>query len=180
MEGGGSCSLNSRLQHIQIRPRRVHTWCPCPHCLGTLCHLGSQAHAVRPWPCLDKIGPKKPPGKSKYASAWGQPRTRAARCKVLQRGRDRSPRGCQADGCTCIPHAARSGYLAAESGCSGSSLPQSCSRRITGTATAGLGHPPALPSPCAAGSYIRGLPGPPVLPQAVAGLSRSWRRECQG
>ena len=126
MEGGGSCSLNSRLQHIQIRPRRVHTWCPRPHCLCTLCHLGSRAHAVRPWPCLDKIRPKKPPGKSKYASAWGQPRTGAARCKVLQRGRDRSPRGCQADGCTCIPHAARSGYLAAESGCSGSSLPQSC------------------------------------------------------
>lgn len=36
MGGGGSCSLNSRLQHIQIRLRRARTWrphrpAPCPH-----------------------------------------------------------------------------------------------------------------------------------------------------
>lgn len=128
MEGGGSCSLNSRLQHIQIRLCRVRTWCPCPRRPRTLCHLGSQAHAARPRLCLDKIGSKKQPGKPKYASAWGQPCIGAARCKVFRRGRDRSPRRCQVDGCTCIPHAPRFGYLVAESGCSSSSPAQPCCR----------------------------------------------------
>lgn len=73
MEGGGSCSLNSRLQHIQIRLHRVRTWWPCPCHPHMLCHFGSWAHTARPWPCLDRIGPKKPPGKPKYPSAWGQP-----------------------------------------------------------------------------------------------------------
>jgi len=99
MEGGGGCSLNSRLQHIQIRLRRVGTWClrprcpctlwrprPCRPC--TLCHLGSRARTVRPGPCSDKTGTKKPLGKPKSA-----PGTRAARCEVLCRGRDRCPGG---------------------------------------------------------------------------------------
>lgn len=73
MGGGGSCSLNSRLQHIQIRLRRARTWrphrpAPCPQALPR--SHGGPVGAPLGWRgALPRSRHGSPPGSPKGCSA---------------------------------------------------------------------------------------------------------------
>lgn len=114
---------------------------------------------------------------------------RGGECKVLRRGRDRFPCGCQTDGCTCTPHAPRFGYLVAESGCSSSS-PAQPQHRLHSRAASPAGASPARPwlgsgtlqqcHPPVLLVLHLGSPRPPIPPRAAAGLSCGRRGGSQG
>lgn len=164
MEGGGSCSLNSRLQHIQIRLRRVCTW-----------------SLVSSLP-RHTVSPGLPDTRYEAMGTFRQNRTKNATREtqiplslvsaMCQGGEvQRPPKGKGQ-----VPARLPSGWMHSHSLCTQIWV-------FGGWKWLLWLLPTALPSPCAAGFCVQGLPAAPSLlkrPQAAAGLSCSHREGCQG
>lgn len=164
MEGGGSCSLNSRLQHIQIRLRRVRTW----SLVSSL-----PRHTVSPgFPdtCCEPMGMFR---QNRTKNATRETQIPLSLVSAMCQGGEvqRPPKGKGQ-----VPARLPGGWMHSHSLCTQIWV-------FGGWKWLLWLLPTALPSPCAAGFCIQGLPAtpsPPKRPQAAAGLSCSHRGGCQG